>query len=100
MRIEEVEVEHALRPEGEDEPGPTVAVAEFDRAAGLLATEDASFSHGMSPNRARPCRIFSGASGTGLAETGNRPRFPRARRSTWRYKDLRQLGPGSTKVAG
>jgi hypothetical protein len=41
VRIEEVEIEHALQPAGEDQPGPAVAVAEFDRAAGLLAAEDA-----------------------------------------------------------
>src|SRR5713101_7701215 len=41
FRIQEVEVEDALGPAGEGEPGPTIAVAEFDRAAGLLAAEDA-----------------------------------------------------------
>jgi hypothetical protein len=41
LRIEKVEIEDALRATGEDQPRPAVAVAEFDRAAGLLATEDA-----------------------------------------------------------
>jgi hypothetical protein len=41
LRIEEVEVEDALGPAREDEAGPAVAVAEFDRAAGLLAAQDA-----------------------------------------------------------
>jgi hypothetical protein len=40
LGIEEVEIEDALRPTGEHEPGPTVAVTEFDRTAGLLATEN------------------------------------------------------------
>src|SRR5262249_41376079 len=41
LRVEEVEVEDALGPAGENEPGPAVAITEFDRAAGLLTTEDA-----------------------------------------------------------
>jgi hypothetical protein len=40
LGVEEVEVEDALRPAGEHEPGPAIAVAEFDGAAGLLAAED------------------------------------------------------------
>jgi hypothetical protein len=41
VRIKAVEIENALGPAGEDEPGPAVAVAEFDGAAVLLAAEDA-----------------------------------------------------------
>jgi hypothetical protein len=41
LRIEAVEVENTLGPAGEDEPGPPVAVAEFDGASCLLAAEDA-----------------------------------------------------------
>ena len=41
LRVEEVVVQDALRPAGEGEPGPAVAVAELDGAAGLLAAEDA-----------------------------------------------------------
>jgi hypothetical protein len=41
LRIEEVEVEDALGPVGEDESWPAVAIAELDGATGFLAAEDA-----------------------------------------------------------
>jgi hypothetical protein len=41
VRIEEVEVEDALGPMGEDQSRSVVAVAEFDGAAGFQAAEDA-----------------------------------------------------------
>jgi hypothetical protein len=41
LLVQEVEVQDALGPKGEDEPGSAVAVAELDGAAGLLAAEDA-----------------------------------------------------------
>src|SRR5262249_53278981 len=41
LRVQEVEVQNALGPKGEDKPGAAVAVAEFDRAARLLTAEDA-----------------------------------------------------------
>ena len=44
LRIEEVEVEDALGPAGEDESGPAVAVAELDGTASFLAAEDADES--------------------------------------------------------
>src|SRR5262249_59514887 len=40
-RVEKVEVQNALGPAGEDEPGPAGAVAELDRAARLLTAKDA-----------------------------------------------------------
>src|SRR5262249_13073677 len=40
LGVEEVEVQHALGPKGEDEPGSAVAVAELDGAAGVLAAQD------------------------------------------------------------
>jgi hypothetical protein len=40
LGIEEVEIEDALRPLGEDQSRSAIAVAEFDRTASLLAAED------------------------------------------------------------
>jgi hypothetical protein len=40
LGIEEVEIEDALRPLGEDQSRSALAVAEFDGTAGLLAAED------------------------------------------------------------
>ena len=41
LRIEEVEVQHALRPPGESEPGPALAIEKLDGATILHAAEDA-----------------------------------------------------------